>query len=172
MARAEPRVRRRNGHRQGGRSQGVAFPPLPPPHPVLVHVPIVLLPLGALLATVALGWKREWAWSALGLVLALAAVGAIAAAVAGDHLMDQQRAEARAGNESASAQRHAVMERHQGLGVTTAVASGVLALAWSWQGKRLRHGRLAYAWTAALWVAAVLVLVTGFYGGALAWDQV
>lgn len=150
----------------------MAFPPLPPVHPVLVHIPIVLLPLAALLATVALAAKRDWAWSALTLVLVLAALGAIAAAFAGDMLKDQQAADARASNETVSPDRHAVLERHEDLGIATAVVSGVLAAAWLWQGKRLRAGNLALAWALALWAVAVLVLVTGFYGGALAWDQV
>ena len=59
-----------------------------PSHPLFVHVPVVLLPLAALLAVVLLfkqAWFERYQWVLLGLV-GLGAVGAVLAAASGEEL--------------------------------------------------------------------------------------
>ncbi|MCU1346146.1 MAG: hypothetical protein JWL70_2412 [Acidimicrobiia bacterium] len=59
-----------------------------PAHPLLVHVPVVLLPmaaLGALAIALRPAWRRRYGWLVLGVTL-VGTVGAVLAANAGDSL--------------------------------------------------------------------------------------
>lgn len=173
------------------------MPALPPPvwHPVLVHAPIVLLPLAALLATLAAavrGW-RAWAMPAMGVVLALAVAGAGLAYLTGDdaqhHAGDllRQRAGAGAANATAAAPpangtfggrerfrfgpASADLETHKTLaGATLYLSLGLGALG-LWQRNRLAAGAWLWLWPLLLWVAAAAVLATGWYGGALVYEH-
>jgi uncharacterized membrane protein len=141
----------------------MALPPIPSElHPVLNHVPIVLLPLAAVLATA--GRTREWAWKASGLVLVLAAVGAIATVLTGMEWASGMAARLQGA-------RAATLGTHRLLGIVTATLSVALAGLHLWKKDALRGGRWALVWPALLWLAALLVLATAWYGGALAFER-
>ncbi|MCB1000001.1 MAG: DUF2231 domain-containing protein [Ilumatobacteraceae bacterium] len=84
-----------------------------PAHPLFVHVPVVLLPLGALLAIALLvkqAWFERYQWVLLGIVGA-GAIGAVLAAASGEELEE-------AGERSAGIHDHAEageMARNLGL---------------------------------------------------------
>jgi uncharacterized membrane protein len=65
-----------------------------PAHPLLVHIPVVLLPLAAILAIVMLfrpAWLRTFGWFVVGLA-GVGFLGAIFAASTGEELEDTRRA--------------------------------------------------------------------------------
>lgn len=130
-------------------------------HPVLVHVPIVLLPLSALLA--ALHRPLKWAVPALPILVTLAALGAAAAWASGtaQHEPFEDRFEGTVKEDW--------METHQSLGQATAAIAVVLAVAAWVPWTRPTEGRAAW-WALALAVPAALVLVGAWYGGALVYE--
>lgn len=151
----------------------MALPPFPPSqlHPVLNHIPIVLLPLAALLAT--LGRRRDWAWRAAGLVVLLAAAGAVLTVVTGlgwaGSLGGMRPPGAGAG--AAAATRDSLLSTHRLLGITTGTAAVALAGLWLWKRDALRTGPWGTVFLVALWAVALLVLATAWYGGAIAFEQ-
>jgi uncharacterized membrane protein len=77
-----------------------------PAHPLFVHVPVVLLPLGAIVAIVLLikqSWFERYKWGLLGIV-GIGAIGAILAASSGEELEGSLR---RTEGVSASLEEHA-----------------------------------------------------------------
>jgi len=151
----------------------VAFPPFPSQfHPVLNHLPIVLLPLAALLAT--LGARHDWAWKASKLVLVLAALGAIATVITGMDWAASMASLGNGGNANASAARaarEATLATHRMLGLATATLSVALAGLMLWKKDTLRTGTWAWLWPTLLWIATVLVLATAWYGGSLVFER-
>ena len=136
-------------------------------HPMLVHFPLALLPVGLLFQLVALlrtgsPFDRSCP-SAAGLaLLLLAAVAAVLAALFGDLALDK------AVEAGFSADR---LETHEELGITSAVLVGVLAL---WNGWWfLRAGRSKglgwFSWVAGLAVL-VVVLTAAWFGGELVYQ--
>lgn len=84
-----------------------------PAHPLLVHIPIVLLPLaaiGVVVMAIRASWHRRYRWVVLGMGAA-GALGTILAAQAGEEL--ERRIIGVEGAEAASS-----WERHTGLGET------------------------------------------------------
>lgn len=141
----------------------MALPPIPSQlHPVLNHIPIVLLPLAAVFAT--MGRTREWAWKASGVVLVLAALGAIAAVVTG---LDWAGGMA----DRIQGARAATLGTHRLLGILTGTLSLALAGLFLWKRDALRTGRWALVWPALLWAAVLLVLATAWYGGSLVFER-
>ncbi|HWG89560.1 MAG TPA: DUF2231 domain-containing protein [Candidatus Thermoplasmatota archaeon] len=135
-----------------------------PLHPLFVHAPLALLPTAALLATLAATQRYPWAAPATVLVLALGAAGAAAAVVTG--LIDHEPLE----DELEGTEAWEVVERHEYLGIATAVAAGAVALLLLW--KRGTWAAASWRWgaVAALWGVVVLVLFTGWQGGRLPYE--
>jgi uncharacterized membrane protein len=128
-------------------------------HPILVHLPIVLLPLSAVLAT--FRQRLPWAAQALPFLLALAGMGAVAAAILG-------ALEATAWEEALGGRPELDwLTTHKLLGLTIAIAAPLLALgAYRWRND-LFGGWRARAWPLALWTVTLLVAVAAWYGGAV-----
>ncbi|MCR8670388.1 cytochrome b5-like heme/steroid binding domain-containing protein [Agrococcus sp. HG114] len=140
-----------------------------PLHPLAVHVPVVLLPLGAiglLLVLAVPGWRAPLAWPVVA-ILGVAAAGALVAKLSGEALA------ARVGSPGL----------HEQLGnwlLATAVALFAAALAWwLWQRRATRTRRstgvvgvLAGTLLGALAAGAVIVAVlTGHSGATAAWQD-
>lgn len=141
----------------------MALPPLPSQlHPVFNHLPIVLLPLAAVLAS--LGRTKEWAWRAACVVLVIAAVGALVTVVTG---LDWSAT--LAGRLPAA--RVATLGTHRLLGLTTATVAVALAGLWLWKRDALRTGPWNAVFLVALWAVTLLVLATAWYGGALFFER-
>lgn len=127
-------------------------------HPLIVHFPIALLLLAALLR--ALVWRRAGRTAgggaalepAAGLVLWLGAAGAVAAAGAGLLLG------------SSGAYGGPTYDRHQWLGLSVAATSLVAALMWSLRERGAGWMRVQAAVLAA---AVVLVVAAGHFGATL-----
>lgn len=117
-----------------------------PLHPLAVHVPVVLLPLGALgllLLLVVPRWRAQLAWPVIA-VLAIATVGALVAKLSGEALAAQV----------------GVPAQHQQLGNWLLVISAILLLAtiawWLWERRAARRRRP----TGVVGVLVALVLGT------------
>jgi hypothetical protein len=94
-----------------------------PAHPLLVHLPVVLLPLAALGVVVMVlrpAWHRRYRWAVLA-VGVVATVGAVLAASAGEDL--EERIEAREGRAAAVR-----WERHAELGGSARLAAVVFVV--------------------------------------------
>jgi hypothetical protein len=94
-----------------------------PAHPLLVHVPVVLLPLTALGVVVMVirpAWHRRYRWAVLG-VGVIATFGAILAASAGDSLGERVEAKNGAGGEG-------VWEHHAELGDTARLVAIIFVI--------------------------------------------
>ncbi|MEQ1873690.1 MAG: DUF2231 domain-containing protein [Ilumatobacteraceae bacterium] len=142
-----------------------------PAHPLLVHIPIVLLPLLSVIAIVMAAkpaWRSRLTWPLLAATLITAAV-TVWATQAGEQLQDAlQPALGSKG------------DRHAELGDQTALLAtiffvGTLAMAvmdrWF---KRLTRSAVALAWVVAVVgvVTAVWVIRTGHEGARITWDGV
>jgi len=138
------------------------MPRLLPPvwHPIFVHVPLVLFPLAALLATVAI--RRPWAVRPAHLVfwLAVAGTGAAVAAGAWDFGPLEDRLGGAAGR---------LAGLHETTGYAILWLAGACAAFWL-----LHRGRIMASaprlWAAMLWGLAALVAVAGWMGGALVYE--
>ena len=138
-----------------------------PLHPLAVHVPVVLLPLGALavlLMLVVPRWRAALAWPVV-VVLGIAAVGSVAAKLSGEAL----------------AQRVGAPGQHQELGnwlvaIAWILFAGTLAW-WLWQRKHLQQrratgvvGLIVGILLATVAAAALIVTVlTGHTGATAVW---
>jgi predicted heme/steroid binding protein/uncharacterized membrane protein len=134
-----------------------------PLHPLAVHVPVVLLPLGALGLLVLLvvpRWRAALAWPVVG-ILGIATVGALVAKLSGEALA------ARVGSPG----------QHEQLGnwlLATSAALFAAALAWSlWQRRSARARRsrdimavLAGTLLGALALGAIILAVLAGHSGA------
>lgn len=142
-----------------------------PAHPLLVHIPIVLLPLLALLAIVMAAkpsWRSRLMWTLLVATL-VAAVVTFWATQAGEELQDAlQPALGSKG------------DRHAELGDQTSVLAWVFCVGAAamfvvdrWF-KRLMRSANALAWTVAALgvVTTVWVIRTGHEGARITWDGV
>jgi uncharacterized membrane protein len=138
-----------------------------PLHPLTVHVPVVLLPLGALAVLLLLlvpRWRAPLAWPTVA-VLGIAAVGSLAAKLSGEAL----------------AQRVGDPGQHQELGNWLVAMAWILFAAtlawWLWQRKRLKQrrttgvvGLIVGILLATVAVAALIVTVlTGHTGATSVW---
>ncbi len=134
---------------------------LTPFHPRVVHFPIALSLVGALLIALGLIRHRE-RWIGFGqLSLILGWLGVIAAVVTG--LIDQSRA-------PDNAVVKAVIDQHITAGVALLIAVG-LALYWPLRNRRLlSDGRPAWGYLALLLIIAALVFVEGWLGGKLVYQ--
>lgn len=134
---------------------------LTPFHPRVVHFPIALSLVGALLIALGLFRHRE-RWIGFGqLSLILGWLGVIAAVVTG--LIDQSRA-------PDNAVVKAVIDQHITAGVALLIAVG-LALYWPLRDKRLlSNSRTAWGYLALLLIIAALVFVEGWLGGKLVYQ--
>lgn len=140
-----------------------------PLHALAVHVPVVLLPLGALgvvLALLVSRWRASLAWPVIA-VLSIATVGALVAKLSGEAL---------AGRVGSPGQ-------HEQLGNWVLVMAVVLLAAtlawWLWQGKADRRNRstgvmglIAGTALGAIAVIAIIVAVlTGHTGATAVWED-
>ncbi|MCH1882216.1 cytochrome b5 domain-containing protein [Agrococcus sp. ARC_14] len=140
-----------------------------PLHPLAVHVPVVLLPLGAigvLLALIVPRWRASLGWPVIA-VLGIATIGALIAKLSGEALA------ARVGSPG----------QHEQLGNWVLAMAAILFAAtlawWLWQGKADRRNRstgvmglLAGTVLATLAIGAVIVAVlTGHTGATLVWED-
>lgn len=134
-----------------------------PAHPLLVHLPVVLLPLASLgLIALVLKpvWRPRFAVALFGL-LALGAFGAVGAVLTGDDLA------AKVGLPAA----------HESLGKATTIASVALLVVgggWLWSVRKETAGRgNLVGWVAVALAAAVTVLtvLTGHSGATAAWSD-
>lgn len=138
-----------------------------PLHPLTVHVPVVLLPLGALAVLLMLAvprWRAQLAWPVVA-VLGIAAVGSLAAKLSGEAL----------------AARVGAPEQHQELGNWLVAMAWILFAStlgwWLWQRKRRRQRRatgvtgvIAGIVLATLAAASLIVTVlTGHTGATSVW---
>ncbi len=138
-----------------------------PLHPLAVHVPVVLLPLGALavlLLLVVPRWRAPLAWPVVA-VLGIAAVGSLVAKLSGEAL----------------AQRVGDPGQHQELGNWLVAMAWILFAStlawWLWQRKRLKQrratgvvGLLVGILLATVAAAALIVTVlTGHTGATSVW---
>lgn len=140
------------------------MPAFPPPvlHPVLVHGPLLLIPLAALLAS--LSGSRPWALQATRLVTVLAALASVAALATGLDAGDD--AEGRIPAATAS-----LLDAHEFLGWTVLVMSLTAAAAVLWRKGGWMAGRGGAYLAAYLWAATLAVALAGWYGGALVYEH-
>lgn len=132
-------------------------------HPLLVHYPIALWPVGFAVDLVAWVAKRE-EWHGFAYLLqALGAVAALAAVLSGNDAAGSYRDESGV---------QALIERHEDLATLTLVLFLVVVL-----GRLPLHlqkrlcGWKLKAWILAAGVGSGLVWVTGHYGGELVYEQ-
>lgn len=141
----------------------MAFPDLVPPvlHPVVVHFPIALLLVAALVAV--LRDRVHWAGAVLPWLLVLAAVSSVVAVVTGlVQRPDAMEAWADTAKED-------WITTHMVLGILVALASTALAVVAVL--KRADWGaRVPLPAVVAVCTVGLLVGVTGWYGGAIVWD--
>lgn len=134
-----------------------------PLHPALVHFPIVLILLGTLVALPAAftpRWHLRWIAAVL---LALGAIGAVAASVTGED--DGEAVERQPGVESVLEIHEEWAERTQGFGLAAAgcaLAAALVTLRWP----RVAQG-VGIAGAAVALFAAFCVFQAGHYGGQL-----
>ena len=142
---------------------------LPDPlHPALVHFPIVLILVGAALAVAACIWWRTWLVRSVAAVMAVAALGTLAAAWSGEE--DEEAAE------HAGAVVEQVFEEHEEWGErarNAALLAACLAV-----GAAALYGRMPKAARGAAVLAAVTalsaswcVVEAGHYGGRLVYQH-
>ena len=148
----------------------MAFPPFPPSqlHPVFNHIPIVLIPLAAFLATI--GRTKDWAWKASGVVVILAALGALATVVTGLSWYDGVHRMLAGGGPATSA-RLATLSTHRMLGLAVGAGAFVAAGMHLWKRDALRTGAWGLAWLVFLWALTLLVLGAAWYGGSLVFER-
>lgn len=142
------------------------MPAIVPPvlHPIAVHVPIMMIPLSAALASYA-AWKRpSWAARIVLATLLLAALGAFVAAQLGDQ--DLEKVEGTLPPATAQA-----VETHNTLGTMTEVASAALFAVGLLLRKWIFPTRWSWAFAASLWALTALMVVTAWYGGSLVFEQ-
>jgi len=142
-----------------------------PAHPLLVHIPIVLLPLLAIAAVVIAAkpeWRSRLIWSLFAATLITAAV-TVWATQAGEQL--EQALQPTLGSKA---------DRHAELGDQTAllatiffVGAAAMAIMDRWF-QRLTRSARALAWGVALIgvVTAVWVIRTGHEGSRITWDGI
>ncbi|WP_405219859.1 cytochrome b5-like heme/steroid binding domain-containing protein [Agrococcus sp. Ld7] len=140
-----------------------------PLHPLAVHVPVVLLPLGAIGVVLTLlvpSWRTSLAWPTVA-VLGVAAVGALVAKLSGEAL----------------AERVGSPGQHEQLGNWVLIMAAILFAAtlawWLWQGKADRRNRptgviglIVGTVLASIAVGAIIVSVlAGHTGAAQVWQD-
>lgn len=140
-----------------------------PLHPLAVHVPVVLLPLGALavlLLLVVPRWRAALAWPVVA-VLGIAAVGSVVAKLSGEAL----------------AERVGAPGQHQELGnwlvaIAWILFAGTLAW-WLWQRKRLKQRRatgvvgliVGVVLATVAVIALIVTVLTGHTGATSVWGD-
>ncbi len=128
-------------------------------HPLIVHFPIVLLPLSAALDLCA-HWRgrRDWhnmAYALWGLGVLAALIAVLSGSMAADPHWQQEDL-------------RAVLSNHEDWATATLIAALVVLL-----GRLPLHlkgqaeGRSLFLWTAAALVVSALIWVTAYYGGEL-----
>lgn len=143
------------------------MPSLIPPtlHPVFVHAAVGFLLLVPLTATVAAARRGHWAGRALPWIYTLAIAATLATVASG--LLEEERAEAQAEEPLTEA----LIETHQVLGISTLAVFGAL---WIWTlVTRVAIAATGPPWilVGVLWLALALLVITGWYGGALVFEQ-
>lgn len=138
---------------------------IPNLHPLTVHFPIALLGAALVLDLVAVLARREKMAACSGVVLIMAALGAVAAVASGLAAEDTVKAMA------PSAELHDVLERHETLALVTCGMAVALAV-WRLVG-RLRHpaGPLRWLYLGLLAAACILVAATGHLGGEMVYGH-
>ena len=134
-----------------------------PAHPLLVHIPIVLLPLamlGAVAIAVRPAWRRRYGWLVLAVTVA-GTIGAVLAANAGDSLEEQVGRSVQVRDHA----REGEMARNISLGFVVLVAAYVIG-AWLLERRRTSTVGASGQKTAPRWVVPVLaaVMVVGGAG--------
>jgi len=143
-----------------------------PAHPLLVHVPVVLIPLGLLVAIVALWpWARDVAAPVAAGLAVVGAVGAVLAIGAGQELDHDVRETDR-------------VEEHTEKGEQVelpAIAFGLVALAAAGTVEATRRGRLTGGMASAVVLAGAIlagavatytVTVAGHTGAEATWKEI
>lgn len=140
------------------------MPPLVPEaiHPLLVHFPLVLLPLAA--AFITFQRRLPWSVAALPVLLCVAAVGAVLAVLAG---LSEAAPYA---EKLQGTSKEQWLSNHRLLGLTTAALAVSLAVAAIVTRRAPWTPRRNLVWAAALWGAAALVALTAWYGGAMVYE--
>ncbi len=151
-----------------------------PTHPLVVHLPVVLIPLTLLLAILAVSWPRARRVLSLIVLIGAAAsmLGAQIAVMSGGWLEENVR-------ETAVVEQHAELgDQTRALAILMFLAAvGFVAREWSDRlpgGERLRrltaHRGVAVAMSVVLLATAVLTTVwvvrTGHMGAKAAWSEV
>lgn len=129
-----------------------------PIHPMMVHFPIALLLAALALDCVGLILKKDRIRQAALPVLALAVLGGIVAAITGDMAHDAIT--------RMTTELHELIEAHEIFAFST-LGWAVVALAlriWA-EYKKALQGLWGYLSLAALVVAAIMVSITGYFGG-------
>ena len=144
-----------------------------PMHPLLVHVPVVLLPLaavGALALVVRQKWVQHYGWLVVGAAL-VSFVGSVLASGTGDDLLEQYQ---NSGQHISSA-----LSSHADLGENVqwvALLLLVCTTAWVWLHKKRIAKKALNTVMAAVVVlsavgATVMVVEAGHNGAKAKWEQ-
>ncbi|MBN2581638.1 MAG: DUF2231 domain-containing protein [Planctomycetes bacterium] len=138
---------------------------LPNVHPAVVHFPIALLLVAAVLDLVAIFARRESLARCGGLLLVLAAAGGLVALLTG---FAAEESASPLGNPAAAGE---ALERHEIAAIVTFVLTAVLA-GWRLVGKlQLPRGAMKWVYVVLLLAATVGVGLTGHLGGTLVFDH-
>jgi uncharacterized membrane protein/YHS domain-containing protein len=127
-------------------------------HPIIVHFPIALLLVALLAEVLFMATGRPVFASATRFLLPLAALGAVTAALLGW---------AAASGAHFPAELDEVLDTHGDLGLNVAIFSVAVAILREWDERRPGHKWLRWLYRVGLFATAVLVGVTGYYGGVL-----
>ena len=140
-----------------------------PAHPLLIHIPVVFIPLTVLGIVVSAVWPRvlqTYGWMIVAAAV-VSTLGAVAATLSGAQLF-------------ASLDRPEALEQHQHWGEITralSIALAALTAAWWWYGRR-PDGSGTLAWTLRIAVVVVAlatltaVVYTGHLGARAVWGGI
>ena len=142
-----------------------------PAHPLLVHIPIVLLPLLAIAAIVMAAkpaWRSRLTWPLFAATLITAAV-TVWVTQAGEQLEEALQPAL-----GSKADRHAELGDQTALLATIFYVGAACMVAMNRWFKRLTRSAVALAWGVALLgvVTAVWVIRTGHEGARITWDGI
>jgi uncharacterized membrane protein len=142
---------------------------LPPPHPVLVHFPLALIPLALLLDVLGCLLRREGLHRAAGINLVAGAAGAVAAAASG-WFTGEHAEEVLEAAGTAAAPILEIVETHEILGISAAVLAVLLA-AWRIGARLDLPERFREVHLGGLGLLLGILVVGSWLGGRLVYDH-